>query len=663
MRQKAAIFKSEGACRHSPDSRFRGKADIQMSSIAAIMNMGLMPVERLEKKLGVMNRLQAHRGNDGEGVWTSPDQCVGLAQRRLAVIDIQGGQQPLSDDAGNWICFDGFLSNYQQLREELGGTYRTQSDAEVLLHAYQKWGEDCPRHLSGMFAFAIWDAKQHALFCARDHFGTKPLYYTKVEDVLYIASEIKALMPFLAHIETDPAAFQDYLVFQFCLGAKTLFKGVSQLEPAHSMMVRPGEQPVPRRYWQVYYEPDLDHTEAYFSRTLEELLWRSVKSCTTGEVPLGGYVSGGVDSSLTAALASQILPDFEGYVGKFAVGPEYDESAYSRDVAQKYHFKLNELTITSEDFINNIEKVIYHLDTPVGGPGSFSQFMAGRFASEKYKVMLGGEGGDEVFGGYTRYLVAYFEQCIKGAIEGTAETGSYVVTYESIIPNLCSLRNYKPMLKTFWSHGLFDEPSKRYFQLINRAPSMEACIRRENLPESNVYAEYERLFVAENVDKRSYLDRMTHFDFKTQLPALLQVEDRMSMAHGVEARSPFLDRELVEFAATVPASIKFKNGTMKYLLRNGMRNYLPDSINNRKDKAGFPTPFTKWAKEDAKCFVQDILTSPRALQREYVDNQKVLVSAGGESSFARNLWGFFCLELWQRTFHDRESYFHALLQD
>ena len=205
---------------------------------------------------------------------------------------------------------------WPQLREELGGTYRTQSDAEVLLHAYQKWGEDCPRHLSGMFAFAIWDAKQHALFCARDHFGTKPLYYTKVEDVLYIASEIKALMPFLAHIETDPAAFQDYLVFQFCLGAKTLFKGVSQLEPAHSMMVRPGEQPVPRRYWQVYYEPDLDHTEAYFSRTLEELLWRSVKSCTTGEVPLGGYVSGGVDSSLTAALASQILPDFEGYVGK-----------------------------------------------------------------------------------------------------------------------------------------------------------------------------------------------------------------------------------------------------------------------------------------------------------------------------------------------------------
>lgn len=145
MRQKAAILKSEGACRHSPGSRFRGKADIQMSSIAAIMNMGLMPVERLEKKLGVMNRLQAHRGNDGEGVWTSPDQCVGLAQRRLAVIDMQGGQQPLSDDAGNWICFDGFLSNYQQLREELGGTYRTQSDAEVLLHAYQKWGEDCPQ--------------------------------------------------------------------------------------------------------------------------------------------------------------------------------------------------------------------------------------------------------------------------------------------------------------------------------------------------------------------------------------------------------------------------------------------------------------------------------------------------------------------------------------
>ena len=276
-------------------------------------------------------------------------------------------------------------------------------------------------------------------------------------------------------------------------------------------------------------------------------------------MPVGGYVSGGVDSSITSAIARDLLGDsFEGFTGKFSIGPEYDESAYAREVAREKNFKLYEIDITAQDFIDNMGKVIYHLDTPIAGPGSFSQYMVSQLAARHRKVVLGGQGGDEIFGGYTRYLVAYFEECIKGAIDGTSQNAPYVVTYQSIIPNLTALKNYKPMLKSFWSKGLFEDSSKRYFQLIDRAPAMEDCIRRDALPTYDPYQVYERLFIAENVDKKSYLDRMTHFDFKTLLPALLHVEDRMSMAHGIESRVPFLDRELVEFAATIPANISLK---------------------------------------------------------------------------------------------------------
>ena len=212
----------------------------------------------------------------------------------------------------------------------------------------------------------------------------------------------------------------------------------------------------------------------------------------------------------------------------------------------------------------------------------------------------GGQGGDEIFGGYTRYLVAYFEQCIKGAIDGTMDSGKFIVTYQSIIPNLVSLKNYKPMIKQFWSQGLFDPSYTRYYHLINRAPQMADCIYMDRLPKYDPYDSYEKLFVAENVDKKSYLDRMTHFDFKTLLPALLQVEDRMSMAHGLESRVPFLDKDLVEFVATMPANVKMKDGNLKYILRTAMKDYVPEEILNRKDKMGFPTPFAKWAKKEAR---------------------------------------------------------------
>lgn len=633
-----------------------------MCSIAGIYNYRRNKVPNLAGKLQVMNELQSHRGPDGEGIWMQENEYAGLAHRRLSIIDLDNGKQPMSDEGGNWVCFNGEIYNYIELREELGCRCRTNSDTEVILHAYRKWGEDCVSHFSGMFAFALWDEEKQKLFCARDPFGIKPFYYLIQEDTFYFASEAKALLPFLPSIETDRDAFNDYLVFQFCLEGRTLFKDIFELRPAHCISVSDGQVHM-RRYWQVYYRPDLDHTEKYFREKLEECFKDSLRYHIRSDVPVGGYVSGGVDSSIIAAMASDMLSqDFEGFTGKFALGPEYDESRYAQLVADQKGFGLYQVDITAQDFIDNIEKVIYHLDTPIAGPGSFSQYMVSGLAAKHRKVVLGGQGGDEIFGGYTRYLVAYFEQCIKGAIDGTMNTADYVVTYESIIPNLTSLKNYKPMLKSFWSDGLFEPSSTRYYKLINRAPQMGDCIRRENLSSHDPYQSYEKLFIAENVDKNSYLDRMTHFDFKTLLPALLQVEDRMSMAHGIESRVPFLDKEMVEFAATVPANVKFKGGNMKHLLRTAMDSYVPEEILNRKDKMGFPTPFAKWAKKETKEFILDILSSSRALQRDMIDNKKVITKIDKEDSFARNLWGFFCLELWQTVFHDHAAAYRNLIK-
>ena len=633
-----------------------------MCSIAGMIDLAGNRIPGLAHKLKVMNELQAHRGPDGNGIWMREAENVGLAHCRLSIIDIASGQQPMTDHHGNWVCFNGEIYNYIELKQQLGGTYETTSDTEVILRAYEVWGEECVEHFSGMFAFALWDEKRQTLFCARDHFGIKPFYYAVVDGVFYFASEMKTLLPFLPEVETDPEGFQDYLVFQFCMEGKTLFRGIRELEPAHRLRITPDGNIARQRYWQVYYRPDLYHTEQYFHDALEEQFQRSLKYHIRSDVPVGGYVSGGVDSSITSAIARDLLGEsFEGFTGKFSIGPEYDESEYAREVAREKGFKLYEIDITAQDFIDNMGKVIYHLDTPIAGPGSFSQYMVSKLAAQHRKVVLGGQGGDEIFGGYTRYLVAYFEACIKGAIDGTSQNAPYVVTYESIIPNLTALKNYKPMLKSFWSKGLFEDSSKRYFQLINRAPAMEDCIRRDALPAYDPYQAYERLFVAENVDKKSYLDRMTHFDFKTLLPALLHVEDRMSMAHGIESRVPFLDRELVEFAATIPANIKFKDGNMKHILRSAMGRYVPERVMNRKDKMGFPTPFALWAKGECKEFICDTLSTTKARQREYIDNTKVMTKIMDEGSFARNLWGFFCLELWQQQFHDQAESFRKLL--
>ena len=633
-----------------------------MCSISGIISLDRKPYSNINKTLSVMNKLQAHRGPDGEGIWIHPQKHVGFAHRRLSIIDLASGHQPMRDDYGNCVCFNGEIYNYLELREEIGGLYHTNSDTEVILKAYEKWGKDCLSHFNGMFSFAIWDEHTQELFCARDRFGIKPFYYTINNGTFYFASEIKALLPFVNDIKTDIDGFKDYLTFQFCLAGKTLFSEIYELEPAHFITIKNGEINN-KRYWQVYYNLDWDHTEKYFMDHLKELVYESIQYRIRSDVPIGGYVSGGLDSSIISSLASDMLQnyDFEGFTGKFSISKQFDESGYAQELADSHHFPLFQIDITSKDFEENIRNVIYHLDEPVAGPGSFCQYMVSKLASQHRKVILGGQGGDEIFGGYTRYLVAYFEQCIKGAIDGTMNSGNFIVTYDSIIPNLVSLRNYKPMLKEFWSDGLFDDLDKRYYQLINRAPHIQDCIKPELLDDYNPYESFRHIFCSDNVKNGSYFDRMTHFDFKTLLPALLHVEDRMSMAHGIESRVPLLDYHLVEFVATIPSNFKLKNGNMKYIFKETMKSCLPKSIQDRKDKMGFPIPLNSWMKNELKDFIYDIFSSSKAKQRDLIDNNKVFQKIQTESQFGRNIWGLLSLELWQQEFHDKATNYKNLL--
>jgi asparagine synthase (glutamine-hydrolysing) len=325
---------------------------------------------------------------------------------------------------------------------------------------------------------------------------------------------------------------------------------------------------------------------------------------------------------------------------------------------------LHTIDITAGHFRDRIADVIYHLDFPVAGPGSFPQFMVSQLAARHVKVVLGGQGGDEIFGGYARYLLAYFEQCIKAALDGTYRNGNFVVTIESIVPNLGLLREYKPLMTEFWREGLFGALDERYFRLVDRSTDISEEIEWRLLDKNRVFDSFCGVFNNQaNVHKEAYFDKMTHFDFKCLLPALLQVEDRMSMAHGLESRVPLLDHPLIEFLATVPADVKFAGGRMKHLLKLAYGHELPPVIAERRDKMGFPVPLKEWFAGELQAFVRDTFSSRNARERPFVNSPAILANMDSAGRFSRKLWGLLSLELWQSLFHDRGAEYRRMLTD
>ena len=350
--------------------------------------------------------------------------------------------------------------------------------------------------------------------------------------------------------------------------------------------------------------------------------------------------------------------------GRFAQYSGYDESDFAALAAKRAGRPLHVVDITAADLRDRIGEIVYHLDFPTAGPGSFPQYIVSELAARHLKVVLGGQGGDEVFGGYARYLLAYFEQCIKAGIDGTYKDGNYVVTIESIVPNLGLLREYKPLMVEFWREGLFAGLDERYFRLIDRSTDMHDEVDWKALDKERVHEGFLKIFNDHsNVQKEAYFDKMTHFDFKCLLPALLHVEDRMSMAHGLESRVSLLDHPLIEFAATVPADVKFRGGRMKHLLKLAYADRLPTAIVERRDKMGFPVPLKEWFSGELRDFVCDTFLGQKARQRSYMNPAAVLENFSGAGRFSRKLWELLNLELWYQTFHDRADCYRRMLSE
>ncbi len=622
--------------------------------------VGIINKDKQEASTAVLEKMANtihHRGPDEDGIFIEGN--LGFFHKRLSIIDISTGQQPMTFNNCT-IVFNGEIYNYIELREDLikkGHQFSTASDTEVILHLYIEYGNDFVNLLNGMFAFIIYDKSNNKLFIARDHFGIKPLYWYHDDKKIVFGSEIKAL---LAHpeivAESDADNLCEYLTFQFILGQGTMFKNIFKVQPGNYMTIDLNSWDINEvKYWIPNFKTDQFHNEEYFIAELQKILDETISQQLRSDVPLGTYLSGGLDSSLVTIMASKFLDKpIKCFSGAFNEGPEFNELEYARIAAKAANAELFEIFPTEQEFIDVLPKLIYHLDEPVAGPGLFPQYIVSKLASKHVKVILGGQGGDEIFGGYARYMVAYLEQAIKGAINESNEEDEHIVSLASILPNLPTLKQYIPMMKGFWKADAFEPMDRRYYNLLNRMGSTSNFLHPDialKCKDEVIFKKFSGYF--NDPDTKSYFNKMTHFDMQGSLPGLLQVEDRVSMSVSIESRVPLLDRRIVDLISTMPAGMKFKGGEMKYLLKKTIKDFMPEKIMKRKDKMGFPVPLHLWSKNKGKDFIMDVLLSKKAKERNIINTQHIEKLINAEQPFSRGLWGILSLELWYNQFIDK----------
>jgi asparagine synthase (glutamine-hydrolysing) len=614
--------------------------------------------------LAAMTDVLEHRGPDDRGVATWGN--IGLGNRRLAIIDIDGGHQPMETPDGKLaITYNGELYNYVELRTELqrrGFELRTHSDTEVILQLYACFGLQMFERMNGMFAFALYDRAKGRVLFGRDRFGEKPLYIHRGAYGLSFASEIKALFrnPEV-DARPDHTALHEYLTFQYCLGDRTMFEGVTKLRPASFLLVdERGETLQTGEYWSLAFEEDHDSSDDYFVSELRALVDDAVRIRLRSDVAVGTYLSGGLDSSIVAATASSHLgagvPAFTGY---FDLGHDYDETRYARAVAARGEMSHHVVAASASQFAEVLPRIIWYMDEPAAGPGVFPQYVVSALAQEHVKVVLGGQGGDELFGGYARYLMMYLEESLMGSIFGSQDPERHVVTLQRVLPHLAVLQQYVPLLKRFWSKGLFGPVEERYFSLVARSAHLDECLAAEFVGARNpqrLYESFESEF--NDVMKHSpgrgsaLVNRMTAYDARTMLQSLLHVEDRMSMAVSLESRLPLLDHRIAELAYRMPPALKYHEGEAKSVLKRACGDLLPPEVLGRRDKMGFPVPFVEWARGELREFVGDILLGERARARGLYRLEGVEQLIEAEQPYGRELWGLLCLELWFRVHID-----------
>ncbi len=608
-----------------------------------------------------MTRAMGHRGPDGEGYYE--DDAIALGHRRLSIIDLKGGKQPIPNEEGNLqlVC-NGEIYNSPELRESLttkGHRFRTHSDVEVILHLYEEHGIDCVRYLRGMFAFTIWDSGKKELFLARDHIGQKPLFYYQDRGVFLFASEVKAILKSgRVRPEVELNALWHYVSLRFIPDQYSLFKGIRKLPAATSLIYKDGDVRI-SQYWSPDFYEKLSCSESEIEDSLDALISDTVKMHTLSDVRVGAFLSGGIDSSTVAAImagqSDEPIPSFS--IGVKEQG--FNELPYAKMVVEKYAMEWHERVVQA-DLIHLIPSMIYHMDEP-SDPFGVGVYLVSQLASEYVKVALGGDGGDENFAGYDRYA------------------GQRIVDYYCLLPQwfrksvmtrvinrMPESFGYKSITqKASWvNHMSFFTSGERYAQSMSFLRFTQEAKRqlftddaRAQVDDYDSSDKILKYFNAENVD--DVVDRMLYTDLMTRMPDhLLAVVDRMSMAHSIESRPPLMDYKLVEYAASIPAHLKLKGHTLKYILKKVAGRYIPEELINR-EKQGFSFPIAIWMRTDLKKFLKVLFSQSRFVQAGIFNEDYIFrildEHISGKYDHNYRLWILLNLEFWYRLYFDQES--------
>ncbi len=595
----------------------------------------------------------AHRGPDDDGVLI--EDGVGLAFRRLSIVDLSTGHQPLSNEDGTvWIAYNGEVYNHADVRRDLesrGHRYRTTSDTETIVHAYEEWGEDCVTRLQGMFSFAIWDRPRRRLFVARDRLGVKPLYFARARGALVCASEIKALFAFPGvERRVHLLGVVEHLTLRYAAAPSTLFQGIEKLPPGHHLTADRTGHAV-RRYWRVEaWEPKLELTDTQALGELSERLTESVRLELMSEVPLGALLSGGVDSSLVVAAMSKLLtrPVQTFAVGFDAPGP-YSELPFARMVADHCHTEHRELMVGPADMLRELPRLVWHQDEPVSEPAAIPTYLVAQLARQTVTVVLTGEGGDELFAGYPKYAaeptarrIAQLPSWIRmPLLDHGVDRLPFRFRKLQVLARSARFRG-EPERLAAWFAGFAGDERRRL---------LGPALAGHDAAAAGAFA----AALAGTTALRP-LDRMLDVDLKLWLADdLLMKMDKMSMAASLEARVPLLDHTLVEWAARLPDRFKIQGLEGKVLLKRLARKWLPNEIVDRP-KVGFTVPLSPWFRGPLRELVADTLLSPTCLARGYyrpeVLREVVEDHLQARRDRARELWTMLTLELWHRRFID-----------
>jgi asparagine synthase (glutamine-hydrolysing) len=603
-----------------------------------------------------MNRQIVHRGPDDDGFFV--EENVGLAMRRLSIIDIKSGHQPLSNEDGSiWIVYNGEIYNHAELREKMearGHRYRSRSDTESIVHLYEEYGLDCVNHLRGMFAFAIWDRVKRRLFLARDRLGIKPLYYRFENGTLLFGSEIKTILAYPGvRPEFNRGTLAEYLAFGYLSGEHSMYAGIRKLLPGHTLTLDESGHLETSQYWDLSVQADDGGLpREHYVRSYREQLEACVSSHLMSDVPLGVFLSGGLDSSAVAALTTKLRDQ---PIETFAVGygeEAYSELPYARTVAEHLKSKHHEVHLSREEFFQSLPQLIWHEDEPIVWPSSVALYFVARLAKERVTVVLTGEGSDETLAGYTRYPWTLLNSRMDKAYRALTPAALRDVLRNGIDHYPVSAATKRKLHHTFLGRDGASWPSFYFDNFYSAFSAVEQCELLTAEAKQSSGDAYAASMQHWNHSSGDLLHRLLYTDIKTYLVELLMKQDQMSMAASVESRVPFLDHKLVEFTASIPAKYSTKGMAGKCILKSAVEDLLPHSIIYRQ-KMGFPTPWAYWLTGSSLDNIQSTLLEPRTLDRKLFRPESVRrlfdEHRSGHADHGNRIWRLLNLELWFRV--------------